>query len=183
MTQKESGPTETIVDGDEVAVAVGRLYAALQRVAALDDLFRESRPRVSLGPSILADVETALGQRLPATLRAYYSKFDQWDGFWLDKCVLSVRALVEGPDWQISSERFGWVESVDLAREGLERSDWWVIGLDRHGVDLYLAHRETGEVVWWAGEVVERFTSLSGLLQRYASSLEEYAGELAARGH
>lgn len=58
-----------------------------------------------------------------------------------------------------------------------------MIGLDRHGVDLYLAHRETGEVVWWAGEVVERFTSLSGLLQRYASSLEEYAGELAAHGH
>jgi hypothetical protein len=160
---------------DEVLVAVGRLYTALQRMSKLDDLFQETWPQVTLGEGAIEEIERLLGQPLPSPMRAYYSKFDRWEGFWLDKCVLSARSLVDGPDFLVASERLGWVDSTDFERAGLKKSDFWVFGLDRHAPDLYLISRLSGEVIWWAGEVVDRFASPAELLHRYAAELEDRA--------
>ncbi len=164
---------------DEVLVAVGRLYGAVQRFATLDTMFAETWPEPSLGPAVLGEVEAALKHALPDTLHAYYTRYDRWNGFRYDNVILSVRALSDGSDWVTASERFAQVEAIDFGRSGRDKSDWLVFAFNRYDIDLYLVHRRTGEVLWWAGEVVDRFDSVAQFLHVNASFLEQEAERLS----
>lgn len=121
-------------------------------------------PEVGASPEVIDHIESVLERKLPWSYRQFLLHANGWKGFFQTVDLLSCEQLVGSSHREYFDNEYGGLCADDWARLALRPEDLVVIGVtleDRDAFVLNYASDQQGEreVVWLAGDVVDRWVS------------------------
>lgn len=145
--------------GTEIAIA----WRVLECTRRLDTagLWEYHLPRVAATQKELGVVEAALGFPLDPMYRAFLAHADGWPDFYQSADLFGSRELLGDRLMGQAIELISVVDSAVWRELDATSSDVLPIALAKYDKDVFLLvrppHRSSGQVIWLAGTVVERF--------------------------
>ena len=146
----------------EIAIA----YLVKQRVADVDSnhIWEFHLPEEAATEEAIVAVENSLGFKLDPEHRAFLRHADGWKGFMQDNDVFGVADLVAGPRYQEAIELLQSLEDLKPIC-GFEQNELLPFASSSTNIDLFVITKPNsqspGIVLWFAGQVIDRFLSFS----------------------
>ncbi len=146
----------------EIAIA----YLVKQRVAEVDSnhLWEFHLPELAATEEAIVAVEHSLGFKLDAEHRAFLRHADGWKGFMQNNDVFGVADLVSGTRYQKAIELLQSLEDLKPIC-GFEQNELLPFASSSTSIDLFVIAKPNahspGVVLWFAGQVIDRFPSFS----------------------
>jgi hypothetical protein len=165
----------------QIAIA----HLVKKRVAELDveGMWPHCLPEVAATPEQLVQVEALIGEPLDAKYREFLGFANGWKAFYHSVDLFGTDEFVSGSNAHLTKELLGSLEPLDQLC-GLAASDVLPIAVSQDSIDLFVITRRhtqnPGEVIWFAGQVIDRFPNFD----EYFLAMVDYNREDAkALGH
>jgi hypothetical protein len=145
----------------EIAVA----WKVLQAVQDADreGLWSYHLPRVAASEQELRDIEGILGFGIDPMYRAFLSYANGWPDFHHSADLFGTNELRGGQLMGRAKEMLSAVDGAVWNRNRISPSDVLPLAASKHSIDVFAIVRpscdSSGQVIWFAGEVVERFVN------------------------
>ncbi len=142
----------------QIAIA----HLVKRRVAELDvaGMWPHCLPEVAATPEEIAQAEASVGEPLDAKYREFLSFANGWKAFFHSVDLFGTTDLVSERRIRMGNDLLRSLEPLDQVC-GLKTSEVIPIAVSQDAIDLFvISRRKTqtpGEVVWLAGQLVERF--------------------------
>ena len=161
---------------------IQKMVTVRDEMRSLDSekLYRYYPPNKGCSAEDIFQVEN----RLKITMDSQYAKFlkcaDGWREFFASISLMGTRELISGPDMEMAKELLKIVHPLN-PQLGFAEDELLPIAVDEVGACFFVItppiNGENGEVIWFAGQEVERYDSfdrfLSAILQYNIDDLEE----------
>ena len=141
---------------------IGVAHLVKQRVAQFDRdaLWPFHLPEVAASEKQLEDADRSYAGKLDAQYRDFLRFANGWQGFFQSVDVFGTQDLLGGSRLQRAHELLDSLEPLEAAC-GVKRQECQPIAVSRDGIDVFCIANEisadAGAVVWFAGQVVQRF--------------------------
>jgi hypothetical protein len=168
----------------EIAVA----WKVLQTVQDADweGLWAYHLPRVAASEQELHDTEEILGFGLDPMFRAFLTYANGWPDFHHSADLFGTDELRGGQLMGRAEEMLSVVDSAVWNGNRVSHSDVLPLAVSKHSIDVFAIVRPScdsaGQVIWLAGEVVERFANFDEFFLTMVDYNRLEARRLAERG-
>ena len=163
---------------DEWKIAVAQMWSVKQRLSAVDHAFEHRLPRVAATAMEIDDSERRIGETLHPEQGGFLSVAGGWPAFWHDVDVLGPAELGRGELWNDGLERLSLLEHEGVVLAGV----YMPVAVSRHDKDLFVISKRNGEnwgeLLWLAGEEVDRFPTFREFLLSMTEYLRSELAEL-----
>jgi hypothetical protein len=156
---------------DKWKILIGRILNARSPVERADTIgmFQYGLPRLGASEEALAAAESRIGALLPVDLREFLQAADGWPLCWHDVTFLGTGELERGTNSVVGSEAWGFIEAGVFEQLGVRPEALVLVAREAEFVDRFFMDLPTGNVLWIAGNLVERFASLAECLEFFVN--------------
>lgn len=135
-------------------IEISKLVYVKQVIADLDKqkLWPHHLPRIAASNEDVANLENKIQRKIPDEYLEFLRFANGWSGFYQHVDLL-------GTDDYFNEELMAYADEIfkqtSFANDRIE--DLLIIATTRHDTDLFCLNLDSGEVVWFAGDEIERF--------------------------
>ncbi len=118
-------------------------------------------PEVAATSEAIRNVEKLIGEPLDAIYREFLTFANGWRGFYHSVDLFGTGEFDGGPYWEIAKELLETLAPIeDLC--GLTLTDILPIAVSQDSIDVFVMSRshtrKPGEEIWFAGQLIDRFS-------------------------
>jgi len=162
---------------------IAKLVSVKQTIALMDDenLWPHHLPRVAASQKEIKNLEEILCRPIPEDYSKFLSFVNGWPGFYQNVNLFGTAEFIDKGVQSYSQEIF-----ANTTVDEEEKRELLVIASTKQDIDLFCLHLNKGEVVWFAGVEVERFSSFCefylAMVDYNRKEVEDLMGERTNRG-
>ncbi len=149
---------------------ISKLVYVKQVIADLDKqkLWPHHLPRVAASNEDVARLENKIQRKVPSEYLEFLKFANGWPGFYQHVDLF-------GTDDYFNEDLMAYADEIfEQTPFGNDRTeDLLVIATTRHDIDLFCLNLDSGEVLWFAGEEIERFENFD----EFFLAMEDYNRE------
>lgn len=153
-------------------IAVMALVKGEIAKADRQNLWPYALPRVAAQPPQIAAVESQLGFALEGGYRAFLQHADGWPAFYQTVDLFGTPELLGDEKLLRARRALAHIEDDVLVASGVGAAQLLPIAATAVDLDLFAmvvsASKHTGEVIWFAGTEIERFSSFAKFFRAMA---------------
>jgi len=168
----------------QIAIA----HLVKQQVAELDvdGLWPHHFPEVAASQEKIERVEEILGECLDARYREFLLFADGWKGFYHSVDLFGTDDLVGGLRLEIAKSLIEALQPLEIV-SGVFKEGVMPIAVSQHSIDVFVIGRRNapvpGEVLWFAGQLIDRFPNFDEFFLAMVDYNREEAKALARSDH
>lgn len=145
----------------EIAVA----WLVKQAMMELDEkrIFPYHLPNLAASAEQISTAEQIIGYSLDPKYKEFLKQANGWPAFWHSTDLFGTEDLLDGPRKETGDFQLSLLDESVLKGVGLRREELLPIGATKFDRDLFVLTNPPSNpprrVIWFAGEVIERFSS------------------------
>lgn len=141
-------------------IAIAHLVKKRVEELDVDGMWPHCLPEVAAIPEAIRNVEKLIGEPLDAKYREFLTFANGWRGFYHSVDLFGTGEFGGGPHWKIAEEILETLSPIENLC-GMLVSDLLPIAVSLDSIDIFVMSRshsrKPGEVIWFAGQLIDRF--------------------------
>jgi hypothetical protein len=145
-------------------IAIARMVQAKVSEADKRQLWSYHNPEARASDESIDAIEKTLGYPLPTPLKEFYRVANGWKCVYQNIHLFGVEELVSGPKLRRANGLLDNIHNIRIV-SGFDRNELLPIAVSLDDSDVFVISkafvRESGVVVWFAKDVIDRFPNFS----------------------
>jgi len=139
-------------------VEISKMVYIKQVISDLDSnkIWPHYLPKVAASNNEIKKLEKKINKSLEHSYKEFLMHANGWQGFYQSVDLLGTNELIYGDKIAVAFEL---LKETDTKSSGVYVQDLLPIGLALNDIDLFCLDLKTGNIIWFAGVEIDRFTN------------------------